>query len=268
MSDGRLVRALAADGAIRVVAVDVRGIAAKMAAAHELAPGAQRLAAECVAATALMSAYIKGDERLTLQIQSTRPAMSYMGEVDSEGAIRARLTPSNAAGMRIDGLMFAIKSDGVREVYRGVTAIHDQTLQQALTGHLGGSTQVDAILRIDASWEGGKITLAGGIVVERMPEEADRPSISAEQFRARFGSIPEEPLADLLTALAFGRLGSGQAVMIEDRPLIWRCRCSLAKVESTLAALGPDELTAMIAEGARPRRATSATRPGACRPIV
>lgn len=249
MSEGRLVRALAADGAIRVIAVDVRGIAARMTAAHALTPGGARLAAECLAATALMSAYIKGEERLTLQIQGTRPAMSYMGEIDGFGAIRARLSPSDAAALRVDGLMFAIKSDGAREVYRGVTEIRDQTLQDALAGHLGDSTQVDVVLRIDADWESGRLVLAGGLVVERLPEEDDRASMSAEAFRERYASIAEAPLADLLTELALGSIGGATATMIEDRPLAWRCRCSLAKVEGTLAALGADELAAMIAEG-------------------
>lgn len=247
---GRLVRALGLGGAVRIVAVEARRIGVKTADAHGLRPGAARLAAEGVVATALMSAQIKGDERLSLQIQAESPRFAFTGEIDAEGGIRARLTPSTLHADRIDGIMLAIKSDSRKELYRGATEIREQRLEEALSSHLSTSSQVDAILRVEATLdEAGELSFAGGYVIERLPESLELPSVTVEEFHAHFLRLLDVPVEDILVGLAFGKLAGEPVVLLEDRILFWRCRCSQSKVESTVAALGNDDLLGMIEEG-------------------
>jgi molecular chaperone Hsp33 len=245
-----MVRALAGGGAVRVIAVSAGPAADLTAAKHGLRPPAARLAAEALLATAMMSTWIKGDERISLQIQSQEPPFSFLGEIDADGNVRARATPPDLGPTSaLRGLMLAIKADGASEIYRGITAIEGTSLAEALQRHLAESTQVDVFLRIDVGVGEDGRTEAGAILVERLPESEDLPSMSADAFLAAFGSLRDTPAMDTLVALAFGKVAGTDVRILEDRPLQWACRCSLVKVENVLASLGLDEIRAMQAEG-------------------
>jgi molecular chaperone Hsp33 len=222
--NGVLVRGLVADGAVRFLSVDVGGVADACVAAHDLLPESRRIAGEAIVACALMSAHIKGVERVTLQIQAESPRFAFIGECDAEGAVRARLSPPSVTYGPVTGVLLAIKSDDERETYRGMTAITSQSLAEALQAHLSTSDQVDVALFVDAS---------GGVLFERLPEAPGHASITSEQFRERFRTrdIPED------------------AQILDVRPLVWRCRCSVEKVQAVLVGLGVAEIDAMISEG-------------------
>lgn len=252
LPDGVLVRALVADRAVRLLLVEARGPAEHTRRIHGLGPDAARIAAESVVAAALSSAHIKGDEQLTLQIQGETPRCSVYADVKSTGDLRVRVTPSDlrlGTGGSFTGVLMAIKHSGPGEMYRGATAIDGTTLEHGIAAHFGNSSQVDAILRVGCTQaEDGGILSAGGILLERLPEESDLPSLSAEAFTARFGWIRHADLPQLLTQLAFGAFGEERIEVLDRSAVTWTCRCSTAKIEDTLASLGKAEVDAMIRE--------------------
>lgn len=243
---GSLHLGLTAGGAVRFLAVEAGRLVTHTAAAHGLSGAAVQAAGEATIATLLMSAWIKGEERITLQIQAERPRFAYMGEADAEGHLRVRMTPERIRGRtahRIDGLMMAIKADARREVYRGMTPLEGQTIERALVEHLSTSDQVDTLLRIQIKLDDqGGVRTAGGLLLERLPHHADQPSITPAEFRDAFGAIPDQDIGELHTALAFGTIAGQPIELLESRELTWRCRCSDAKVRSMLRSLGPTEL--------------------------
>ncbi len=220
-----LVRGLLADGAVRFLTVDVGEVADACAAAHTLSPSSRKLVGEALAATALTSAHIKGEERVTLQIQSETPPFSYAGEVDAYGAIRARLMPSHVPTGPISGFMLVMRADAVHETYRGVTAIRQQSIAEALRDHMATSNQVDVIIHVQGDF---------GLLFERLPDAAGQASLTADAFTKRYLGTTHVP---------------DDAEILDVRPLVWKCRCSRAKVEETLKGLGPDEIAAMVTEG-------------------
>lgn len=252
MEGGSLVRALAAGGAVRVVAVDCLGAALHTAEIHGLGRDAARLAAESLAAAALASAHVKGDERITLQIQGEEPRVSVYAEVRGDGTLRERLSPGTLylpAGKGLDGVLLAVRSDGTREIYRGMTEIGGKTLERAFGQHLLQSVQVDAVLRIGVvSDADGNLTAAGGVLVERLPEDPGRPSIEVESFAALFGPVAELELQALFDELARDELLGEDLDVLERRELAWQCTCSRERVELMLAALGREELDTLIRE--------------------
>jgi molecular chaperone Hsp33 len=248
---GRLVRAFAGDRTVRLVVVEAAQAAERTRVSHGLGPDAALLAAEGVVATALMSAHIKGEERITLQIQASEPRFAFMGEIDAEGFVRARLTPSDAHphGV-IDGMLLAIKADAKQELYRGLTEVKRARLDQTLAEHLRTSQQVDAVLRIHAELgEDGRIKFAGGFLVERLPVDARYPSVTPEEFEERYRELRTADVPDVFTEIAFGGLQGGKVELLEERLVQWRCRCSQEKVEAMLGSLGLQELEEMKAEG-------------------
>lgn len=249
---GSMHRGLTADGAVRFLAVEAKHLVRHTATAHGLTGDAARTAGEATIAALLMSAWIKGEERVTLQIQAERPRFAYMGEADAEGNIRARMTPARfraRSADRVDGLLMAIKADARRELYRGMTPLEGQTIERALVEHLSSSDQVDTLLRIQVKTDDtGTVQTAGGLLVERLPDHPEQPTLAPEAFQATFGGIPRQDIGELHTALAFGQIQGQSIELLENRVLTWRCRCSDGKVRSMLRSLGATELTSIREE--------------------
>lgn len=257
---GELLRGVAAasaeelatvGGSVRVIAVDATEVADDSRRMHGATGPAAELAAQGVVAAALLSAHIKGEERLTVQIQASRPALSFFGEIDAEGGARSRISPNTARpgpGGRMDGILLAIKADAEREMYRGLTEIADQTLEEALEHHLRVSSQIDAVLRIEARATDEAVERAVGVLIERLPEEPGKPSMDRTTFEQRYRGLPAGEAYALYQALNQARLLDDEFRLLEARPVYWRCRCSQGKVEATLASLGPDMLREMADE--------------------
>lgn len=249
---GSLHRGFVGGRTARFLLVSLPQLAELTSQRHGLGPDAARLAAEAMVASALMSAWIKGSERVTLQLQAQRPAFAFVCDVDAEGGLRARLSPGqlhHPAGRGVDGLMLAIKADAQRELYRGVTALDGRTIEAALRGHLSESTQVDVVLRIGVEQDpDGKITGAGGVVIERLPPDPNLPSIEPAAFAKTYQHIEQDDVFDTLVAAAFGKIAGQEVEVLEERALRWRCSCSQERIEAVLFNLGPAELRSMWQE--------------------
>ncbi len=249
---GSLHRGLTSGGAVRFLAVELRGLADRVRRTHDLGPAAARLAGEALVANALMSAWIKGDERIALQLQGESPRFSFVSDVDADGGLRARFTPSGLTrvdGDTVDGLLLAIKSNAHKELYRGMTALRHQRIEGALSEHLGQSDQVDVLVRIDAELDpDGSVRNAAGLVLERLPVESGHPSISRAEFASEHGGLRDQPVSDLLVSLAFGKISGQPVELLENRALVWRCGCSQQRIEAVLYNLGTSELQAILDE--------------------
>jgi molecular chaperone Hsp33 len=246
---GTFVRALVGGRAVRLLLVDVRGPAEHTRRIHGLGPDATRLAADLSVATVLASAYIKGEEQLTWQLQGEAPRCSAYVDVTAQGHLRARASPADLHMARFQGLLLAVKHAPGGELYRGVTAVEGDSLERGIASHFGASDQVDVILRLGSALQpDGTVRSASGLLLERLPEEADQPSMTREEFSERYSWVRQADLSQLMLQAAFGSLGDEPIDLLERTDVTWKCRCSLGKIENTLSALDSATLDAMIDE--------------------
>ncbi|MFT4975325.1 MAG: molecular chaperone Hsp33 [Myxococcota bacterium] len=252
MMPDRMQRGLTADSAARFLALEITEAADEARQRHQLNRGSARLLGEAMTAALMMSAYIKGEERITLQIQCEQPPLSISCDVTADGGVRARLSPPTAQIRRhgrLSGMLMVIKHDARAELYRGVTAIDDQTIASALSTHLRDSSQVDAIVNIHSeSGPDGALSWAGGVLIERMPPATDLPHLTPPEFKAHYAPLRDLDGPALQEALAQQKLLGAPMLVMEERPLRWQCTCSRPRVLSMLVSLGADELQSMIEE--------------------
>jgi len=238
--------------AARFIAVDITGVAAQTRQLHELQRDAVIVAAEGLVASVFLSAHIKDEERITMQIQGSKPECAFLCDVDALGGVRARLTPEVLVLPpmgRMEGMMMVAKSLPGKMPYRGVTEIKAENLQSALHRHMGASAQVDAILRIGAEVDSdGKILRVGGVLLERMPTPGVREVEAAAEFAVQFDPLHSQPISEILEALQTGTLHGAEVELLQEQALTWRCSCGQERVEAVLGSLPAAELQAMIDE--------------------
>ena len=248
----KLIRGILGDGIARMFAIDVTGIAEQARQLHKLQGDATLLAAESIVASVVLAGHIKGDERVSLQLQCSEPQAAFIGDVDATGGIRARFTPSTvkvSEGKGIEGMMLAIKSMPGKELYRGVTPIESENIAAALERHLDVSAQVDTVLNISAAiGTKGEVLHAGGVVLERLPASAVNELEAAAEFAVTFDPVRTMNIASLLDAIENKQLEGVPIEVLEEQDVSWRCSCGQERVEAVLASLPVEEITAMLEE--------------------
>ncbi len=235
-------RGLVGGDAVRIVVIDATEVSTHTAKIHELGLGAAHLAAELSVAALLMGGHIKGEERVTLQLQTAKPEASVFAEVDSLGTIRGRAMPKNLpVTTSHTGMMLAIKSDAKTELYRGVTEVSGQTLQSALASHMHDSQQVQGNVLMDIVVGTNGIERAVGMLVERLASDPVRPSLTTNEFSAAYSDLTVDDLNDALN----GTLRGESIRVLDQLPLMWMCRCSREKVDAMLMGVGVETLQVM-----------------------
>lgn len=242
---GAIVHGLIHDGGARVLAVVADGPVEEVRRRHGLVGDAARICAEGMVAGALLSAHVKGEERLLVQVQGEHPRFSFTTELDAEGGIRGWIKPTVLPPVgSISGYLLAIKSDAKRELYRGVAPVEGGGFEGALNDYLLQSQQTHGLVRLEARvQESGEVTLATGLLVERMGS-----GMPVEDFDTLIGPLRTATLSEIMTQFAFGSLLGSPVDVLENRRLEFRCRCSLERVEATLMSLGAADLRALKEE--------------------
>lgn len=244
---GRFLVALACEGKVRVMAAVVDGPADEVRERHALEATSAVLAAEGLVASLLLSAHIKGEERISVEIRGVKPALVFQADIDATGFLRARFTPTRTHPMRrIEGVLSVMKSLGSETLYRGVAEVKNERFEAALHRYLTESQQVDARVRIHAEVDAaGAVRFASGLLVERMP------GMSAETFAALFDTALSGNFTELMTGFAFGQLVGFPLEILGSQDFVYRCSCSHERVLEMLAALGAPEIESLRAEQGR-----------------
>jgi len=243
-SEGFFVRAIAHEGKARVLLVEAKSAANEARERHGLSRGASRISSQGIVAALLMSAHIKGEERITMQVQAEKPRFALIVDVHSDGAVRARLTPPKVFMQdhsTIEGAMLVIKHDAEKELYRGISPIEKTSFEVALADYLTRSQQTLGFVRIESPIDSdGRVERATGLLVERLP------GTSNEEFEALFGSLRGESLSTVLEEARRGSIVGGSLEVLGLRPVEFRCACSTTRAESLLTGLGPEEIAGLI----------------------
>jgi molecular chaperone Hsp33 len=246
---GRFSSYLALDGQIRVLVADVLSAAEETRVRHDLQPEAARVAAEGIVSAMLMSAHIKGNERVTLQVQGEKPRFALLVDVAASGDVRARLNPAAlppldaATPPVLQGMVMVTKHDLDRVLYKGVAPIEKQTFEEAMQGYLVKSQQTEGLIRLFARiGPNGTVVFAAGLLVEKMP------GLESAEFQEAIAGVARSPVPALLDENLEGSLGGLTLEPMDERQVSFRCSCSREKSRDILASLGADDLGRLLEE--------------------
>ena len=246
MSEGRVIRGLVAEGRARVLAVVCPDVAEQIRVAHGLKDQAAKICAEGVVATLLLSAHVKGEERLMVQVQGQKPRFGFHGEARSDGSVRARMSPTWMPWIdEVEGALLAIKWDADRELYRGAAEL-GRSFEASLQNYLVQSQQSTGVVRLRATLDDdGRVKEASGLLVELLGGHWE-----ASDFEAWVEPLREADLTETMTGFAFAQVLGSEVQVLEARR-VTLLRTTVERVEGMLRALGSAELLAMAEDPGR-----------------
>lgn len=260
-----LVGATLADSGVAIFSAITTEIVGEIQRRHDLAPTATAAVGRLVTGAALLSANLKGRERISLQIAGQGPiggltadawlladdvigARGYARNPHADLPIDAR-GKFDVAGAIGAGVLQVTKSYEVGQPYVGVVPLHSGEIAEDVAAYLARSEQIPSVVALGVLANPGGVVAAGGVIAQVLPG-TDESAIAQLERRAVAmppvtAIVAERPEARrLIQQLA----GDAELRALRSMKILFACQCTREKVEATLRGLGRDELLRMNEE--------------------
>lgn len=259
-----LTRAMTSCSNARIFIVNSTDIVNEAIRIHSLSPTAAAALGRTLTACSMMGSMLKDkDNSVTVNFRGDGACGSILAVSDYYGNVRGYAErpnvdlPRNSLG-KIDvasavgkGTLCVIKDVGEKEPYVGMTEIVSGEIGEDITSYFASSEQIPTACGLGVLvGKDGLCIAAGGFMVQLMPFAEDAfitrlencinslPTVSA-LFNKGLDNC--EILKEILKDIEFD--------VFDEIDVAYKCSCSEKKVRSTLASLGKEEITKMIAEG-------------------
>lgn len=251
-----VLRAMTDDGAFRVVVARTTDTSQAALEAQKSFTVSGRVLSELITGTVLVRETMAPTHRVQALLRTADNRGRLVADAHPDGGNRGLITRSGGLAEidPSDGALEVIRTLNSGELHRGVVRIPAQgSISQALMGYMASSEQVATMLAVACEIEGGRVTAAGGYMVQLLPEVGRGPlAIMTERLRdferidgpdgilAKLAAEPAPLLEELLYGMPYSRLG--------DSGLSYQCRCSALRVMSALASLSKSDLNDLVRE--------------------
>lgn len=222
----------------------------EMLKTHDYPEPLQNLLGEMMAATTLLTATLKFDGMLSLQLQGSGPVTLGVTQCSHDGLLRGLLhwegevQPGTLDQLLGNGhMVVTLEQRKTGERYQGIVDIKGQHLAQALEHYLFHSEQLETRL-----WLAANDQCAAGLLVQRLPAEDELQDAEDWQRISMLAeTITDEELLGLEVEEIIHRLFHEDDVrLFEGRPMAFRCHCSHERVANALRMLGQDEVNDIL----------------------
>jgi len=217
----------------------------------------QQILGEAFAACALLSATIKYEGSLILQIRGDGPLHLLVVQATSEGTLRGlarwreEVPGHDLQKIFGHGQMVITIEPPSGEPYQGIIALEGEHIQDAIEKYFKQSEQLNTRL-----WLAASENTCTGFLLQELPEsEKDKKSNLGENHNdwqhaeALGNTISHEELLNLSTREILHRLFHEDDIRLFDpTPLSFRCSCSSNRIDKIILSLGVNEAREIIAE--------------------
>lgn len=259
-----IVRAVAADGFIKMTAISSTAMVEKARKMHNTTPVCTAALGRTLTATSIIGNMLKGDDQsVTVRINGGGQAGSIIAVSDSTGNARGYIAnphvdiPLKANGkldvgtaVGVNGMLTVIKDLNMREPYVGSVELVSGEIAEDFTAYFAESEQTPSACALGVLVDRDfSVKAAGGYLIQLLPDAPEELAISLEQSIMNTGavtSILEEHTAeDLINLILIGF----EPEILEHTKIEYRCYCSRERVREAISGIDREELEDMQREG-------------------
>ncbi|MDB5794708.1 MAG: Hsp33 family molecular chaperone HslO [Noviherbaspirillum sp.] len=254
------------NAAVRGELVDISETWRQVLARHEYPAAAKKMLGQMVAAAALLSANLKFNGSLVMQIHGDGPIKLLVVECDADLRLRAtaklaaeatiddslsvrRLVNANGHGRFVITLDPNDKMPG-QQPYQGIVPLDGESVAEIIENYMLRSEQLDTKL-----WLAADDNVARGLLLQKLPKEGGTEGPVADDLEtwnrtvALASTVQDAELLHTDIDTLMHRLFWEETVRVFD-PLHpkFHCNCSREKVANMLKMLGHQEIDAALAD--------------------
>jgi len=204
---------------------------------------------ELMAASALLSATLKMDGALILQIQGKGALKLLVVECTAGLGMRATAKwnddlPIDFKAMIGDGHCVITLAPKEGEPYQGIVPIEGDSIAEMLEDYMLRSQQIDTRLWLDCDGEN-----ASGMLLQKLPDLPEEDADAWNRISILADTVTNSELQHLDAELLLTRLfGEEDVRMFSAKPTQFQCSCTRASVANMLHLLGKEEIESILAE--------------------
>ncbi|MGD1863179.1 MAG: Hsp33 family molecular chaperone HslO [Phormidesmis sp.] len=260
----QLIRAVAADGGIRVVGVTTTRLVDIARSRHGLSYVATAaLGRAMTAGLLLVSSMKKPESRVNIRFKGSGPLGGLMVDAGLDGTVRGYVEnpkaelPPNADGkldvgaaIGKEGYVYVVRDVGVGYPYSSTVELVTGEIGDDLTHYLANSEQTPSALVLGVFVGADGVEAAGGLLLQVLPKAA-RDEALISQLESRLSSLtgftPLLKSGKSLSQIIGELVGDMGLEMLPGSQLVqFSCKCDRARMLSALKLLGTEELADMI----------------------
>lgn len=259
----QLIRATAAAGGIRAVAVVTTQLTEEARQRHQLSYVATTALGRAMTAGLLLASNMKqAESRVNIRISGDGPLGGIQADAGIDGTVRGyvshpsielpltdqgHLDVSTAVGQ---GYLHVLRDEGYGIPYSGTVELVSGEIAEDIAHFLATSEQIPSALITGVFVEPDGVVAAGGLLIQLLPEATNNEAM-IEALETRVSRLSEftpmlksgQTLETILQTL----LGDmGVQIFPQPQTVRFQCRCSFDRVLGALKLLGAAELQDMI----------------------
>lgn len=225
----------------------------RMLQGHDYPQVVATLLGEALAATCLLTATLKFEGEITLQIQGTGPLSLLVINGRNDQTMRgiARIQSDIESGADFhqligQGQMVITITPDQGERYQGVVALEESTLTGCIEQYFIRSEQLPTSLKLFANVEQGR---CGGMLLQALPGEHEQQEQDFEHLTVLANTLTAEEVLTLEAEQLLYRLFHEEEVRLyEPQSVSFHCSCSKERSKGALISMGQEELGKVFAE--------------------
>ncbi|TMM47856.1 Hsp33 family molecular chaperone HslO [Colwellia ponticola] len=225
---------------------------------HNYPTGVEKLLGELLCATCLLTATLKFEGDITVQLQGDGPVgyMSVSGNNNQQMRGIAKMAEETTADtlqtLIGKGTMIITIRPSAGEAYQGVVALDQETLADCLAHYFEVSEQIPTKIWLFSDTQQ---QLAAGALVQLLPdgdgsvENKEKQVSDFDHLCQLTNTIKSEEIFSLeAQALLYRLYHQEQVNIFEPQKVSYVCGCSADKCLSAIAQIEPSEIKALLAE--------------------
>lgn len=226
-----------------------------MVAAQEYPAPVRQLLGELLVATSLLTATLKFEGSITVQLQGNGPVSLAVINGDHQQQLRgvARWQgelPANPDLKALvgDGHLVITISPDEGERYQGIVSLESDSLASSLESYFAQSEQLATRIWIRTGGSAAE-PLAAGMLLQALPASGEQHADEFDHLSKLTDTIKDEELFTLPAEEILYRLYHEEEVrLFAPQAIQFRCTCSRERCEQALLQVGQAEVEAMIHE--------------------
>ncbi|MBQ9857778.1 MAG: Hsp33 family molecular chaperone HslO [Oscillospiraceae bacterium] len=259
-----IVRAVAADGFIKMTAISSRDMVERARAIHNTTPVCTAALGRTLTATSIIGNMLKGeDQSVTVRINGGGQTGSIITVSDAVGNVRGYVTNPHVdiplkengkldvgGAVGVNGMLTVIKDLNMREPYVGSVQLVSGEIAEDFTAYFYESEQTPSAcalgVLVDRDYT---VKAAGGYLIQLLPDAPEEIAIQLEQSILNTGSVTSVlenyTAEDLINLVLIGF----NPEILERTPVEYKCYCSRERVREAISGIEREELENIQREG-------------------
>ncbi len=258
-----VIRATGGNGQVRAFVANTTNMVEDARRLHETSKVATAALGRTLTATSIMGLMMKNKgDKVSVIIKGGGPLGTILTTANAQGIVKGYVQNPQvevvdyangklnvAAAVGTEGVVKVIKDLGLREPYNGAYPLVSGEIAEDFTHYFALSEQTPSIVALGVLTTEHKVELAGGLIVQLMPDATDETIDLLERNVAKLDSItnmmkdgktPEDMLNIVLEGLS--------PRILDNNEVRFECECSKEKVKEALVSIGKHALQEIVEE--------------------